>query len=181
MILQESWTFPVRQPLQEKPRTHGTPRTTATELSCQATELIACHLALPRLAVRTHLSCQLSWEPNMVDNQELASCNHGALPTGSTSAITTTSTTQVVRRRAQSPLQAVRHDDNETGYPGYKISLGPAGSPPFGTRGEPFHSAFMASKHSEAPSIQDQTGLTCRLISAHAAVTSSSLSTAPTR
>lgn len=113
---------------------------------------------LPRLAVRPHLSWLLSWKPNMVDNQQPASCNHDALPTGSTSATTTTSTTQVVRRRAQSPLQAVRHDDNETGYPGYKISLGPAGSPAHGTSGDPFHSAFMADKHSEAPSIQEQTG-----------------------
>ena len=113
---------------------------------------------LPRLAVRPHLSWLLSWKPNMVDNQQLASCNHDALPTGSTSATTTTSTTQVVRRRAQSPLQAVRHDDNETGYPAYKISLGPAGSPAHGTSGDPFHSAFIAAKHSEAPSIQDQTG-----------------------
>ena len=93
----------------------------------------------------------------MVDNQQLASCNHDALPTGSTSATTSTSTTQVVRRRAQSPLQAVRHNTMRPVTRAYKISLGPAGSPAHGTSGDPFHSAFMAAKHSEAPSIQDQT------------------------
>ena len=177
MILRESRKFPVKQPLQQKPRTHGTPRTTATEL---------------RKVLTCHLSC-LDWQFDPI-SVGFSVGDPTWLTTNNWLRATTMPYLLVLHQRLLPLLRPKLFGDGRKAH--FKL-FGTTTMRPVtrATRSRLGQQAVLltapAVTHSirlswppsilRHPRFKTKPGRTCRLISAHAAVIPSSLSTAPTR